>query len=61
MEVDICHTKEHQRKPKRSVPYLFLIVDQLKLPKRSKIFVQSEVEDLIFDLILTHNCFYVGR
>jgi hypothetical protein len=52
MEVDLCHTKGHQRKPKRSVTCLFLIMDHLKLTKHSKIFVHSEVEDLIFDLIL---------
>jgi hypothetical protein len=52
MEVDTYHTKGHQRKPKRLVIYLFLIIDHLKLTKPSKIFVQSEVEDLIFDLIL---------
>jgi hypothetical protein len=52
MEVDICHTKGHQRKPKRSVTSLSLTVDYLKLTQHSKIFVQSEVEDLIFDLTL---------
>ena len=52
MKVDLCHTKEHQWKSKRSVMCLFLIMDHLKLTKHSKIFVQSEVEDLIFDLIL---------
>jgi Protein of unknown function (DUF3435) len=31
MEVDICHTKGHQRKPKRSVTSLSLIIDHLKL------------------------------
>ena len=30
MEVNICHTKGHQRKPKRSIS-LSLIVDRLKL------------------------------
>ena len=31
MEVDIYHTKEYQRKPKRSVIPLFPIIDHLKL------------------------------
>ena len=39
MEVDICHTKGHQRKPKRSVTYLLLITDHLKLTRHRKIFV----------------------
>jgi hypothetical protein len=52
IEVNICHTKGHQRKPKRLVTYLFFIVNHPKLIKHSKIFVQSKVEDLIFDVIL---------
>jgi hypothetical protein len=39
IKVDICHTKGHQRKSKRLVIYLFLIVNHPKLIKHSKIFV----------------------
>src|SRR2546423_9476774 len=52
MEVDICHSKGQQRRLKRLVTYLFLIAGPPQAYKIQEDLVQSEVEDLIFDLIL---------
>ena len=50
MELDICHTKGHKRKPKRCV-VLPTLCAKTNVKVR-KIFVQTEVDDLIFDPVI---------